>query len=529
MRAEVEAALEVLAAGTQFTALRRALFATVASRYLNIGAVGSEVPVDEGDGRLPLEVLLARLPTSTLASVATINKGRTGIKDAKPGRYPLVVTAEQRGTSDHFDFEGPGVMIPMVSSTGHGDASLKRVHFQDGQYAVGSILSVVQPRDPQQLSARYLHAYLSSFKDELLVSRMVGTANVSLTVAKIGEVPVPLLPIDAQRKVDELMALCDRLEARQQDAEAAHARLVQVLLGSLTQARDADEFQSSWQQVASQLTDIFTTDDVIDKLKQALLQLAVMGKLSRQRDDDEHAGQLMARLRESRNAMYATGGIDNPETRTMQRKLAELNPPVAPFPLPKGWATVSLIDCCLYLVDCHNKTAPYADKGIPIIRTSNIRERHFRMDDVRFVTEATYEFWSRRCPPRPGDIIFTREAPMGEAAIVPDGVTFCLGQRTMLIRPIHEFIDNQYLLIALTEPHLLERAAEHAIGSTVKHLRVGDVERLAVPLPPLAEQRRIVAKVTELLALCDQLKARIAAARAKQAQLAQALVEQAVA
>lgn len=112
---------------------------------------------------------------------------------------------------------------------------------------------------------------------------------------------------------------------------------------------------------------------------------------------------------------------------------------------------------------------------------------------------------------------------------LPDGVTFCLGQRTMLIRPIHEFIDNQYLLIALTEPHLLERASEHAIGSTVKHLRVGDVERLAVPLPPLAEQRRIVAKVTELLALCDQLKARIAAARGKHAQLAQTLVEAAVA
>ncbi|MDX6084007.1 hypothetical protein SIL81_21305, partial [Xanthomonas campestris pv. incanae] len=105
-----------------------------------------------------LDALLARLPTCALSSIATISKGKTGIKDATPGQYPLVVTAEARGSSSHFDFEGPGVMIPMVSSTGHGDASLKRVHYQDGKYAVGSILAVVQPKDPEELSARYLHA-----------------------------------------------------------------------------------------------------------------------------------------------------------------------------------------------------------------------------------------------------------------------------------------------------------------------------------------------------------------------------------
>lgn len=118
---------------------------------------------------------------------------------------------------------------------------------------------------------------------------------------------------------------------------------------------------------------------------------------------------------------------------------------------------------------------------------------------------------------------------MGEAAIVPEGAKFCLGQRTMLVRPMHEYIYNRYLLIALTEPHLLERASTSAIGSTVKHLRVGDVEQLNIPIPPLAEQHRIVAKVDQLMALCDQLKARLNQARQVHEQLASALVEQAVA
>lgn len=424
----------------------------------------------------------------------------------------------------------------LVSRANTADLVARSVVVEDTPPKLMLSDKIVRLRLSEACDTRFIQIANSAPESRRYYARVAGGTSSSMknvSREQILALPILLPPLAEQHrvvaKVDELMALCDRLEARQQDAETAHARLVQALLDSLTQVRDAEEFQACWQRVAGQLEGIFTTVDAIDRLKQTVLQLAVMGKFSRQAPADEHAELLMARLREARDSRYANGGSEDPEIRTMQRKLADLRPLTAPFPLPKGWTTISLIDCCLYLVDCHNKTAPYADRGIPIIRTSNIRERRFRMDDMRFVTAETYEFWSRRCPPQPGDIIFTREAPMGEAAIVPDGVTFCLGQRTMLIRPIHEFIDNQYLLIALTEPHLLERASAHAIGSTVKHLRVGDVEQLAVPLPPLAEQRRIVAKVTELLTLCDQLKARIGAARAKHAQLAEALVAEAVA
>ena len=117
---------------------------------------------------------------------------------------------------------------------------------------------------------------------------------------------------------------------------------------------------------------------------------------------------------------------------------------------------------------------------------------------------------------------------MGEAAIIPPGAKYCLGQRTMLVRPMHEFIDKEYLLLALTEPHLLERAAPSAIGSTVKHLRVGDVEGLTIPLPPLPEQSRIVTRITTLRRLCTDLRQRLVSARTQQASLAEVLVQGAV-
>ena len=209
----------------------------------------------------------------------------------------------------------------------------------------------------------------------------------------------------------------------------------------------------------------------------------------------------------------------------MLKKLKKLSSPVPPYPLPNGWEAAHVIQLSRMLVDCHNKTAPYVEEGIPIIRTSNIREREFVFDDLKYVNQDTYSYWSRRCPPEPQDIIFTREAPMGEGAIIPEGKTWCLGQRTMVIRLMHEYINNHYLLLTLTEPHLLERASEKAIGSTVKHLRVGDVERLAVPVPPLAEQHRIVQRVDELMALCDRLAQDLGESSKTRCRLAETVVE----
>jgi type I restriction enzyme S subunit len=125
--------------------------------------------------------------------------------------------------------------------------------------------------------------------------------------------------------------------------------------------------------------------------------------------------------------------------------------------------------------------------------------------------------------------MFTREAPMGEALIIPDDAKWCLGQRTMLIRPMHQYICKEYLLYVLTESSLLARATDGAIGMGVKHLRVGDVENLQIPLPPLEEQHRIVRRVDELMAICDALKSVIQESQQTQLLLADAITERAVA
>jgi type I restriction enzyme S subunit len=194
-------------------------------------------PVDQDE--LPEEFSNANRFTR-LGSLARIEKGLTGIKQAKPGPFPLVVTGAERTTCDHFDFEGAAAIIPLVSSTGHGHASLNRLHYQEGKFALGTILAAAFPYDPKLVSARFIYEYLFAFKEELLVTRMTGTANVTLSVGRIAEVPVPLIAPAIQAKVDELMTLLDRLQAACIEREAARARLLEALIDeALDPATDA--------------------------------------------------------------------------------------------------------------------------------------------------------------------------------------------------------------------------------------------------------------------------------------------------
>jgi hypothetical protein len=147
----------------------------------------------------------------TVGQLCTVVKGSTGIKKAVDGVFPLVTTSENRGTHTSFQFDNDAVCIPLVSSSGHGHASLKRVHFQSGKFALGSILAAAIPKNALEISAKYLYYYLNNFKDELLVPLMKGMANVSLSVAKIETVKVIVPPIEKQEELIYLMEKCENL------------------------------------------------------------------------------------------------------------------------------------------------------------------------------------------------------------------------------------------------------------------------------------------------------------------------------
>ena len=146
---------------------------------------------------------MAEVQCLRIGEVCSIEKGTTGLAQAVPGKYPLVATSAERKSSKDYQFDAKAICIPLVSSTGHGKKTLNYVHYQEGKFALGSILAALIPKDESALSARYLHAYLQKNKDRVLVPLMKGAANVSLSVTAISNIEIPLPSIKEQEEILE--------------------------------------------------------------------------------------------------------------------------------------------------------------------------------------------------------------------------------------------------------------------------------------------------------------------------------------
>lgn len=167
----------------------------------------------------------------TLGGLCTITKGTSPTQKTLPGPYPLIVTGPEPLSSESFQFDGEAVCVPLVSSTGHGHASLKRVHYASGKFAVANIIAACVPQEEACLDARFLFHYLQHVKDAEIVTRMKGTANVSLSITNLAAVPVTLPPLDEQRRIVDLIAAVD-------DAVDAAESEVDGTLGLLRAALD---------------------------------------------------------------------------------------------------------------------------------------------------------------------------------------------------------------------------------------------------------------------------------------------------
>jgi type I restriction enzyme, S subunit len=150
-----------------------------------------------------------------------------------------------------------------------------------------------------------------------------------------------------------------------------------------------------------------------------------------------------------------------------------------------AWRRVPIINLCAEHVDCVNRTAPVVSEPTPfkMIRTTNVRDGFIDTENVRYVTEPTYKKWTRRLVPKRGDVILTREAPLGDAGKLRTDDLIFLGQRLYHFRPDPKKLDADFLLYALIAPDLQGQITGFGSGSTVEHMRLGDIPNLKSSLP----------------------------------------------
>ena len=346
-----------------------------------------------------------------------------------------------------------------------------------------------------------------------------------LSGGQIADCVIALPPLEEQHrivaKVDELMALCDRLEAEHADAEATHAKLVEALLATLIQARDAADFRASWQQLAKHLHTLFTTEASVDALKQTVLQLGVMGKLAAQNPMDEPARKLLERL--ARDRRESAAQLRFTDTKLSCPSHSE------PFELPSGWEWTTLASLFRVITDGDHQAPPRAEHGVAFLTIGNISAGRLDFDGCRQVETTYFEALPAYRKPGLGDLLYTVVgATYGRPVLVDSDRPFCV-QRHIAILKRSEHLSERFALYLLKSPLVYKQASNCVTGTAQPTIPLRPLRSINVPLPPLDEQRRIVAKVDELLSLCDQLKLKLAQARQHHEHLASVLVEEAAA
>ncbi len=456
-------------------------------------------------------------------------QGFPWLTPADLSRYSDVyVERGERDLSENGLASSSATRMPQNTILFTSRAPIGYVAISAGPISTNQGFKSVVPYEPNM--ARYIALVLRCFAREIDAAAP-GTTFKEVSGKIVAGLPFPLPPLAEQHriiaKVDELMGLCDTLEAQAEDSLKAHQTLVETCLAALTSSQTPEDFAQNWARLAANFDALFTTEESVEKLRETIYLLAVQGKLVAQDPDEVSAQHLLQEVAGRRQELLEAGYPNEKEAKTQIKKSKKQTIPGDLPELPPGWEWATLMQASLMVIDCKNKTAPYSDDGVRLIRTTNVRNGLLNDTDQKYVDEVTYEAWSLRAKPEPGDLLITREAPMGEACLIPEGERLCLGQRMMLARFVPDTINKDYLLITFLAPDLMDRIQDKPLGMTVEHLRVGGVETLLVPVPPKAEQARIVDRVHRLVALCDEVKTRVQIAQGYQKALSDTLVERA--
>lgn len=395
-------------------------------------------------------------------------------------------------------------------------ASIGRVTIAPAEMAgarVNQHVTIIRP--VPELCPRFLAVFLASPSVQRMIDEVqVGATRQALTKGMIEQFEIPLPPLDEQKrivsKVDELMALCDRLEAQQQERELRHAALARA---SLTRFAEAP--------TPSNLNFLFHSAFSIppSELRKSILTLAVQGKLVPQDVKDGDARQMIDRAMEKRQQTI--------KSKNLRRKdLDETADLFEHADLPSYWCVERFAN----LVDPEN-TISYGvlvpgndvSDGIPFVRAQDLYlSNHPARPNKTIAPEIEKPYARTRLTG--GEILLCVVGSIGKLGVVPDSWAGAnIARAVARIKPIPDVLRDYLLLV------LQEQSVQNYFTSTTRTLaqptlNVGMIEQTPIPIPPLAEQRRIVAKVDQLMTLVDQLESQLTASRTTAANLLDAVV-----
>jgi len=371
-----------------------------------------------------------------------------------------------------------------------------------------------------------LYVYLSSTFRRAFAAGMTGIIG-GVSIAKFVEILVPLPPLAEQSRivsrVEELMRLCDALEAKSRLEATQHAQLVATLLATLTASTTPEELADNWQRVATHFDLLLDRPEAVDALEQTILQLAVRGLLVPQDPTDEPANELLKKIRTEKDRLITAGKIKR------DKPFQPIEEDEKPFELPQGWGWAQLVEVALR--GPTNGLSPKPQElpsDVRCLSLSATTQGFFKPNCFKYVDVAAKvaeQFFLKS-----GDLLIQRGNSLdyvGIAAIYDGPDDAYIYPDLMMRLQFSQSVNTKFIHTALICAEGRVYFQRNATGTqgTMPKVNQATVATAPIALPPLAEQTRIVSRVQQLRAVCAQLRKKLTDVRNTQSQLAEALVE----
>lgn len=295
--------------------------------------------------------------------------------------------------------------------------------------------------------------------------RATGNIIVHISNGKLSEIPLPIPPLAEQHrivsKIEELLPYIDQYDK-------AYTKL------------------TAWNKKFP------------EAIRQSILQYAMEGKLVEQRPEEGTAEELLREIRVEKARLIREGKIKK------TKPLPEISEDEIPFEVPESWMWVRLGDILSSLTDGTHKTPKYTVSGIPFISVKNISSRFLSFENTKFISAKEHEELIKRCHPEKGDILLSKVGTTGIPVIIASEQEFSIFVSIALLK-FSSHMYAPYLLRAIESPNVQEQCKTHTRGVGNKNWVLNDIANTILPLPPLAEQKRIVTRIEELLSHCNAL------------------------
>lgn len=489
-----------------------------------------EIKPEEAPYELPIGWEWVRL-----GNIGEINPRNMFADDKETGFVPMPLIFSEYGASHKFETRKWAEIKKGYTHFADNDVALAKITpcFENGKSCVfrglpngvgAGTMELHVFRDTfNAICPEYLLAYFKNPKYiDAGIPKMTGSAGQKRVPTDFfAQNPFPLPPLAEQRrivaKIDQLMTRCDELEKLWADHGQKRIAAHTAALNRLLTATDSGTFSATWDFITQSFGELYSVKENVAELRKAILQLAVMGKLVPQDANDLPASELLKEVKAEKQRLIEEEGLRTEANEQIEKSEEYVG-------RPYGWEYCRLGNLARF-VDYRGKTPTKVDLGVPLITAKNVRFGYINREPYEYVTEDEYISWMTRGFPKTGDLLFTTEAPLGNIAIIDIQGRFALAQRVICLQ-LHKSDMAFFLKWLIMSGTFQTQLLNNATGMTATGIKASRLKEIPIPIPPLAEQHRIVAKIDQLMALCDEVEKQIDATTYKQSTLLNAVMAQ---